>query len=237
VIRGDRLSREIDELIAISYAQRMGVTYQSDQEIEKAHLQYVSMNVRLVRAPAFPGAAAHRRRRRFAQDSKVIGRTFRLGYRLYEIVGAGPERFTGTETGTVTDIFVPTMMHPGAVLDDWTWHRTLARMEPGAAVEPVRQRLDATSRAFEEERAKGFSGMTRQSIDRFLDQKVLLEPAAARLESIAIRRSRIDAASISAPACERQTAKPSGRRASSQIRGRIVAQKLQVPDIAFQSLP
>jgi predicted permease len=39
--------------------------------------------------------------------------------------------------------------------------------------------LHATSRAFEEERAKGFSGMTRQSIDRFLDQTLLLESAAA----------------------------------------------------------
>jgi len=33
--------------------------------------------------------------------------------RLYEIVGVGPASFTGTETGTVTDIFLPAMMHPG----------------------------------------------------------------------------------------------------------------------------
>ena len=46
---------------------------------------------------------------------KSIGRTFRMGDNLYEIVGVAPEPFTGTETGTVTDIFVPTMMHPCAV--------------------------------------------------------------------------------------------------------------------------
>ena len=53
-------------------------------------------------------------------------------------VGVGPETFIGTETGTVTDVFVPAMMHPGAVHDDWTWMRTLARVNPGVALEPLR---------------------------------------------------------------------------------------------------
>jgi len=117
--------------------------------------------------------------RRFAQDPKAIGRTFRMSDRLYEIVGVGPAPFTGTETGTVTDVFVPAMMHPGAVHDDWTWHRTLARLKPGVAVEPLRAKLDATSRAFEQERAKGFTGMSQESIDKFLDQRLMLEFAAA----------------------------------------------------------
>ncbi len=43
----------------------------------------------------------------------------------------------------------------------------------------MRAKLNATSRAFEEERAKGFVGMTKQNIDRFLDQTVVLESAAA----------------------------------------------------------
>ena len=111
-------------------------------------------------------------KRRFGQDPKVDGRPFRIGDRLYEIVGVAPEPFTGTETGTVIDIFVPTMMHPGAVHDDWTWHRTLARLKRGVALEPVRAKLNATSRAFEQERAKGFKGMTKESIDKFLDQKL-----------------------------------------------------------------
>ena len=49
-----------------------------------------------------------------------------------------PAPFTGTEPGTVTDIFVPTMMHPGGHAIDWTWIRTLVRLKPGVAVEPVR---------------------------------------------------------------------------------------------------
>ncbi|MCU1272805.1 MAG: hypothetical protein JWO48_236 [Bryobacterales bacterium] len=186
------------ELIAISYAERMDLTYKSDQEMEKAHAQYVSgwmfssFGLRPALGRLFtenddlkPGAHPYAVlshdywTRRFGQDPKVIGRTFRMGNTLYEIVGVTPEPFTGTETGTVIDIFVPTMMHAGVVHDDWTWHRTLARLKPGVAVEPVRAKLHATSRSFEQERAKGFTGMTKESIDKFLDQTLLLEPAAA----------------------------------------------------------
>ena len=186
------------ELIAVSYAERMDLTYKSDQEMEKAYLQYVSgwmfesFGLRPTLGRLFtenddlqPGGHPYAVlsydywTRRFGQDSKVIGRTFRMGDRLYEIVGVGPEPFTGTETGTVTGIFVPTMMHPAVVRDDSTWLRTLARLKPGVAVESVRARLHATSRAFELERAKGFTGMTRQSIDRFIAQTLMLESAAA----------------------------------------------------------
>src|SRR6185312_11749740 len=118
-------------------------------------------------------------RRRFGMDPSVVGRTFRMGDNLFQIVGVGPEPFTGTETGTVTDIFIPTMMHPGVRRNDWTWMRTLARVNAGVALEPLRARLAATSHAFEEERAKGFTGMPKESVARYLDQRVELEPAAA----------------------------------------------------------
>jgi predicted permease len=186
------------ELLAISYAERMDLTYRSDQEMEKAYLQYVSGWMfgsfglrpalgRLLtenddlnpRAHPYAVLSHDYWTSRFGQNPKVIGRTFRMGNELYEIVGVGPERFTGTETGTVTDIFVPTMMHPAVVRDDSTWHRTLARLKPGVDIEPVRQKLHVTSRAFEVERARGFTGITKQSIDRFIDQTLLLEPAAA----------------------------------------------------------
>jgi predicted permease len=186
------------ELIAVSYAERTDLTYSADEEMEKAFLQYVSgwmfdsFGLRPAAGRLFtenddlkPGAHPYAVlsydywTRRFGRDPKVVGRTFRMGDRVYEIVGVGPGRFTGTETGTVTDVFVPTMMHPGAVRDDQTWHRTLARLNPGVAVEPVRQKLHATSRAFELERAKGFTGMTKQAIEHFIDQTLMLDSAAA----------------------------------------------------------
>jgi len=186
------------ELLAISYAIRTDLTYKSDQEIEKAHVQYVSGRMfpafglqptlgRLLSANDDRKPGAHPVAvlsydywtRRFGSDPNVIGRTFRLDGKLYQIVGVGPQPFTGTETGTVTDIFVPTMMHPGVTHDDWSWHQVLAKVKPGVAIEPLRQKLNATSLAFERERSKGFTGMPQKFIDLFLNQKLLIEPAAA----------------------------------------------------------
>ncbi|HXJ95668.1 MAG TPA: ABC transporter permease [Terriglobia bacterium] len=186
------------ELIAISYSARADVTYGSDQDMEKAYLQYVSGWMfssfglrptlgRLLtesddlKPHAHPYAVLSYDywKHRFGEDPKVIGRTFRMGNDVYQIVGVGPQRFTGTEPGTIIDIFVPTMMHPGAVRPDWTWMRTLARVNPGVALEPLRARLDATSRAFERDRANGFRGMSQREIDEYLNHPLILEPAAS----------------------------------------------------------
>jgi len=186
------------DLIAISYSDRTDLTYGSDAEMEKAYRQYVSgwmfsdFGLRPAAGRLFiesddlkPGAHPYAVlsydywTNRFGRDPKVIGRTFRIGNDLYEIIGVGPERFTGTEPGTVIDIFLPTMMHPGVVRPDWTWMRTIARVKPGVAMEPLRAKLDATSRAFEAERAKGLGGSSKEVMDEFLNQKLVLEPAAA----------------------------------------------------------
>ena len=55
----------------------------------------------------------------------------------------------------------------------------MARLNPGVAAGPVRAKLHAISRAFEEERARGFTGIRKESIARFINQTLLLEPAAA----------------------------------------------------------
>jgi predicted permease len=191
------------ELFAVSYAEPVDLTYKSDEDIEKAYLQYVSgwMFPTLGLRPALgrlltenddlkPGGHPYAVLshdywvHRFGQDPNVIGRTFRMGNEIYEISGAVEGSFTGTEPGTVVDIFVPTMMHPGATHKDWTWHRTLAVVKPGATLEPLRQKLEATSRAFEEDRAKGFHGMRQEDIDHFLDQRLLLEPAATGVSDL-----------------------------------------------------
>ena len=191
------------ELMAISYSDRTDLTYGSDAEMEKAYRQYVSgwmfnsFGLRPAAGRLFtesddlkPGAHPYAVlsydywTSRFGGDPKVIGRTFRIGNDLYEIVGVGPERFTGTEPGTVIDIFLPTMMHPGVQHSDWTWMRTLARVKPGVAMEPLRAKLDATSRAFEEERSKDFGGMSKQQIDEFLSLKLFLEPAATGVSDL-----------------------------------------------------
>ena len=191
------------ELIAVSYADRADLTYRSDAEMEKATIQYVSgwmfpcFGLRPALGRLFteaddrqPGGHPYAVlsydywTRRFGQDRAVPGRTFHFGNTVYEIIGVAPEPFTGTETGIFTDVFLPTMMNPAAIRDDNTWHRTLAMVNPGIAIEPLRQKLDATTRAFETNRARGFTGMTKQAIERFIDHKLLLEPAAAGVSDI-----------------------------------------------------
>ena len=189
-------ARDQAELIAISYAERTDLTYRSDQEMEKAYIEYVSgwmfgqFGIQPTLGRLFtenddlkPGAHPYAVlshdywTRRFGQDPKIVGRTFRLGDRVYEIIGVSGGPFTGTEPGTMIDLFLPAMMNHYVTRSDSTWHRTLAVLKPGVAVEPLRQKLNAISLAFEQERAKGFTNMSKQSIENYLHQTVMLEPA------------------------------------------------------------
>ncbi len=187
------------ELIAVSDSEPTDVTYRSEHEMEKAQVQFVSgwmfddfgltpSTGRLLHAADDVTPGGHPIAvlsydywsRRFGRDPNVVGRSVQISDKLYQIVGVGPEPYTGTETGTIIDIFLPAKMHPGAIRDDWTWMRTLAILAPGAPIEPVRQKLDATSHAFELERAKGFKGFSRAMIERVLGgQRVVIDPAAS----------------------------------------------------------
>ena len=184
------------ELLAISHAERIDLSYKSDEQMEKAYLQYVSgwMFSSFGLRPALgrlltendditPGAHPYAVishdywTHRFGQDPHVVGRTFRMGEHLYQIVGVAEEPFTGTEPGTMTDIFVPTMMDPYVTRFDASVARAFALLKPGIPIEPLRQKLQANSRAFEAERAKAFVGMPKKSLEDFLNQTELLEPA------------------------------------------------------------
>ncbi len=113
----------------------LDLTYASYHDTEPAQVQVrVRPDVRLVRPDASGRPIADRARRSHAGRASAtpccrtttgraasgairasIGRTFRMEGFVFEIVGVAGERFTGTETGTVTDIFVPTMMKMPAV--------------------------------------------------------------------------------------------------------------------------
>ncbi|MEO6964918.1 MAG: ABC transporter permease [Acidobacteriaceae bacterium] len=184
------------ELIAVSYADRMDLTYTSNQDMEKAYVQYVSGSMfdsfglhpsigRLFtkKDDLKPGADPYAVlsyaywASRFNRDPKVVGRTLQIGTKLFEIVGVGPKSFTGTEPGTITDISLPTMMYPQVNRPDVDWFRTLVLVQPGVPTEPLRQKMDAVSRAFEAERAKGFPAMPKWVLQAFVNQKMLMEPA------------------------------------------------------------
>jgi len=192
------------ELIAISYAEHTDLTFGADREMEKAYRQYVSgrMFGSFGLKPALgrlltenddltPGAHPYAVlsydywTRRFGRDPTVVGRTLRMDNRVYQIAGVAGEGFTGTETGTFTGIFVPTMMNAGSIdSSNSFWFRTFVRPKPGVAIEPLRDTLYAAYRAFEQERAKGFTNWPKRLLKGFPKEKLLLQPAAAGVSGL-----------------------------------------------------
>jgi predicted permease len=58
------------------------------------------------------------------------------------------------------------------------WLRTLVRIKPGTAIEPLRTRLYSVYRALEQERAKSFKGLPSSFLVGFPREKMVLKPAA-----------------------------------------------------------
>ena len=195
------------DLIAISDADRTDITWSTDDDMEKAHVVYVSGNMfplfgleptlgRLL-APAddrAPGVAPYAVlswdywNQRLGRDPHVLGRSLHIGDQTFEIIGVGPRDFTGTEKGTVTDIFLPLSMNSYATQENVDWHRTFLMLKtgvnPATALEPLRQQFSAVSRAFKVDCSTCLDGMTQASIDRFLNQKLVFYPAGAGISDL-----------------------------------------------------
>ena len=124
--------------------------------------------------------------RRFGGDAAVIGRTFRAGEGVFEIVGVSPPGFTGTEPGSLTDIFVPAMMNAEA-LDNhgWSWFRIWVRPKPGVDAQQVQALLHANFHADHLEQAKTFpADAPRARLDAYLSEQLLLRPAASGVSGL-----------------------------------------------------
>jgi predicted permease len=194
------------DLIAISDADRTDITWAKDDDNEKAHVVYVSGNMfplfglepalgrLLTPADDHPGASPYAVlswdywNHRFGRDPQIVGRLVHIGGQTFEIIGVGPRDFTGTEKGTVTDIFLPVNMNSMATQDGVTWHRTFMMLKPGvdpaAALEPLRQHLSAVSRAFEANCGTCFRGVPQATIDRLLNKNLVFYPAGAGISDL-----------------------------------------------------
>ncbi len=198
------------DVVALSGVWKKDVTYRSAQEMEKAQLQYVSGNMfgvfglkpvlgRLLGDADDVTQGAHPYAvisydywvKRFGRDPQVLGRTFHLGdsafelgQNIYEIVGVGPKGFTGTEPGTMTDVFLPTIMYIGVKEADWSWVRMMVAVRPGVAAGPVQDRSGAVFDTAQRERAKGFTGRPKLFMERFFSWHAKMRPAPAGISNM-----------------------------------------------------
>jgi predicted permease len=188
--------KDQSETMAISFPLRIDLTFGSDQETERVWRQYVSGSMfsdfglkpalgRLLSESddVTPGVLPYAVisydywSRRFGKDHRVIGRRFRTGSDLLQIIGVAPEGFTGTEPGTFTDIFVPNMMNPGAINGQWIGYRAWLRPKPGASLDEIRERLTAALHSYREEEVKTWSSVRpKKDRDFFVAAPVSLSP-------------------------------------------------------------
>jgi putative ABC transport system permease protein len=189
------------ESVAISlYEGPSDLTYGSDEDMERANVQYVSgwmfetfglqpATGRLLTQGDDSAPGAHPYAvlshdywtRRFGRNPTAVGRTLRMGNDVYEIAGVAPHGFTGTETGWATDIFVPMAMKNARTLASLNnfWLRTLLQLKPGVAPGRVEAELRGIFHGIQEERVKSFPALSNRDRARFFTEKLFLEPASS----------------------------------------------------------
>lgn len=192
------------ELFAISYINRTDLSYGSSDEMEKASRQMVSgaMFTSFGLRPALgrllseaedrtPGGHPYAVisydywTRRFGQDPEVVGKTFRMGLDLYEIVGVVAKGFTGTEPGTMVDIFVPAMMNAGSIDNPYAWwFRAFVRIPKGVESTVIQDRMEGAFRSFQAEREKSLNGVPDSMRQRILNETLILEHAASGMSGM-----------------------------------------------------
>jgi predicted permease len=199
------LVKDQAELIAISSVSRIDLTYSPGDQMEKANQQYVSgwifsslgLNPALGRVftesdDTTPGMHPYAVlsydywQTRFGGDEHVIGRTFRTGNEIYRIVGVVQKLFTGTDTGNMIDIFIPTMMmkNNGITRSDYQWFRTFVKLKLDGNTASVMNRLDAAFHVFLQDSVRSFPKEYKSDIDAYLHQKLLMNSAAAGVSSL-----------------------------------------------------
>jgi len=189
------------ELLAVSYTDRTDLSFGAERESEKVHRQFVSgaMFPAFQLRPALgrlftaaddsaPGARPYAVLShdywvaRFGSDPHIIGRTFHLAGHTFEVIGVIEPPFTGTEPGTVTDVFLPMAIQDSGPLecDSCGWMRVLVMCKPGSSLDDIRASLQSTHTHFNQQRAESLKGiLPEQSLRDFIGERISLEPAAS----------------------------------------------------------
>jgi predicted permease len=190
------------DLFVTAIAGKVDVSF-AGAPTEQAYLQYVSGSMfdtfalkpklgRLLNASddAHPGASpyavisADYWQRRFSKDPAIIGRTFKYGESVFEIVGVVAPPFTGTEPGKMIDVFVPITMHPYIKMTMIQYITIFARVPEGHSTDQLATRLRAPYHAFLEEQLKLRRGIPASVRDRILAGTIVIDPAASGFSAL-----------------------------------------------------
>jgi putative ABC transport system permease protein len=92
-------------------------------------------------------------KRRFNSDPAVVGRVVKLNTHDFNVVGVAPANFTGTDLGTVPDVWVPMMMYKEAAASTAARYNNrrflflslIGRLKPGVSAAQAQQSLGILS--------------------------------------------------------------------------------------------
>jgi predicted permease len=107
--------------------------------------------------------------RRFGGNPQVVGARLTINGAPYDVLGVTPPGFTGAETGTATDFWVPVTMANqfarfGIDLEnrDYWWMSLVGRLQPGASMEAVAASATAALRQY----LVGYDGLPADRLAR-----------------------------------------------------------------------
>jgi putative ABC transport system permease protein len=192
------------QLIGISYPKNNDLTFSSDAEMEKATVLHVSGNMftsfglhpalgrlltedddRVKGASPYAVISYQYWTSRFGRDPHILGRTFRMGTTLYQVIGVCEEKFTGTEPGTLPDIYLPLMMASYIDNSGAGMLRLYVRPKSVADINTIHDKMYSAYRAFEQERAKAWVNVIpKEFLAGYPHEKIVFVPAHSGISSL-----------------------------------------------------
>jgi predicted permease len=131
--------------------------------------------------------------RRFGADPHVIGRTFTMGPRRFEIVGVAREGFTGIEPGIETSLWVPltSTATPASLADPgWHWFKVMGRLSPGEHVDGPRGTMQAVLTNFRKEEIAQWPDAPFARRESFLGARLVVRPASNGISELRVSFER-----------------------------------------------
>ena len=123
----------------------------------------------------------------FGGDSAILGSSLTVNGQLLTVIGVAPEGFSGTSIGQRPQVFVPLtmrwLMEPFFGSDAETrrsyWAYLFARLKPGVTMRQAEDAINGPYRAIiNDVEAPIMDGMSEQTLARFREKTITLEPGA-----------------------------------------------------------